>query len=62
MSLLSLLIVLIIIGVVLYLVQLIPMDARIKTAILVIAIAFVVIWLIQGLLGGGAGGPVIHLR
>ena len=59
MSLLSLLIVLIIIGVVLYLVNLIPMDARIKTAIIVIAIAFVVIWLIQSLLGAG---PVLRLR
>lgn len=59
MSLLSLLIVLIVIGVVLYLVSLIPMDARIRTAITVIAIAFVVIWLIQALLGGG---PVLRLR
>ena len=59
MSLLSLLVVLIVIGVVLYLVSLVPMDARIKTAIMVIAIAFVVIWLIQALLGGG---PVLRLR
>lgn len=59
MSLLSLLVMLIIVGVVLYLVSLIPMDARIKTAITVIAIAFVVIWLIQALLGGG---PVMRLR
>ena len=59
MSLLALLIVLIIVGVVLYLITLIPMDARIKTAITVVAIAFVVIWLIQALLGGG---PVLRLR
>jgi len=59
MSLLSLLIVLIVIGVVLYLITLIPMDARIKTAITVVAIAFVIIWLIQALLGGG---PVLNLR
>jgi hypothetical protein len=59
MDLLSLLILLIIIGVVLYLVQLIPMDARVKQAIIVIAIAFVVIWLIRALLGGG---PVLSIR
>jgi len=59
MSLLSLLVALIIIGVVLYLVSLVPMDDRIKTAITVIAIAFVVIWLIQALLGGT---PVLRLR
>jgi len=53
MDLLSLLILLIVIGVVLYLINLIPMDARIKQAIIVIAIAFVVIWLIRALLGGG---------
>lgn len=53
MDLLSLLILLIIVGVVLYLITLIPMDARIKQAITVIAIALVVIWLIRALLGGG---------
>ncbi len=42
--------------IVLYLIQLIPMDARIKQIILVIAIAFIVIWAIQGLLGGGGFG------
>ena len=54
MDLLSLLIVLIIVGVALYLLSLIPMDARIKTAGQVIVIAFVVIWLLRMLLGGGA--------
>jgi hypothetical protein len=35
------------------------MDARVKQAIIVIAIAFVVIWLIRALLGGG---PVLSIR
>ena len=59
MDLLSLLVLLIVIGVVLYLIQLIPMDARIKQAILVVAIAFVVIWLSRALLGGG---PILSIR
>lgn len=59
MDLLSLLIVLIVVGVALYLVQLIPMDARIKQIIIVLAILFVVIWLLRALLGGG---PVLNLR
>ncbi len=53
MDLISLLVLLIILGVVLYLIQLIPMDARVKQAIIVIAIAVIVIWLIRVLLGGG---------
>lgn len=52
MDLLSLLVILIILGVVVYLVQMIPMDARIKNAMLVITIAFIVIWLLKILLGG----------
>lgn len=60
MDLLTLLIVLIVVGVALYLVQLIPMDARIKQIIIVLAILFVVIWLLRALLGGG--GPVLNLR
>ncbi len=49
---LELLVMLIVIGVVLYLINLIPMDGRVKQAIMVIAIAVVVIWLIRALLGG----------
>lgn len=44
------LIALVIIGAALYLLQLIPMDARIKTVVQVIAIVFVVIYAIRVLL------------
>lgn len=54
----SLLIVLIVIGVVLYLVSLIPMDALIKKIIYVLAILFTIIWVLQelGLIAG------LHLK
>lgn len=50
MSLVGLLIALVIVGAALYLVQLVPMDARIKQVILVIAIVAVVIYAIRVLL------------
>lgn len=53
MPLLSILILLIVLGVVLYLVQLIPMDSTVKQIVLVLAIAIIVIYLLQILLGGG---------
>lgn len=53
--LVSLLIALIVIGVVLYIVTLIPMDQRIKNLIVVLVIAFVAIWAIRVLLGGSVG-------
>jgi hypothetical protein len=53
MPLVSLLVALVVLGLVLYLMQLIPMDARIKQIINAIAIAFVVIWCIKLLLGAG---------
>ena len=59
MDLVSILVALIILGVVLYLIQIIPMDARVKQIILVIAIAFIAIWAIRMLLGGG---PVLNIR
>lgn len=50
----TILIMLIIVGVVLYLINLIPMDAIIKKVIYVIAILFVILWLLQefGLIAG----------
>lgn len=55
----SILITLIVIGVVLYLVELIPMDATIKRIIQIVAILLVVIWLLSsfGVLGGAGFGP-----
>ncbi len=59
MSLLSLLLVLVVIGVVLWLVQTyIPMPAPIKTLIIVVVV-FLVVWIFQSL---GIVGPTITLR
>lgn len=45
--LLSIIVTLVIVGVVLYLLQLIPMDATIKQVIHVLVILFVILWLLQ---------------
>lgn len=50
----SLLIALIVIGALLYLIQLLPIDGTIKKIIYVIAIVFVLIWVLQRF-GGLAG-------
>ncbi len=49
MDLVGLLVFLIVIGVALYLVQLIPMDATIKKVIVVLAILFIVLYALQAL-------------
>lgn len=53
MSLVSLIVVLVIVGVALYLVSLIPMDATVKKIINILVILFLVIWALQqlGILG-----------
>jgi hypothetical protein len=55
MSLIALLIALIVIGAVLYIVTLLPIDATIKRVIQVIAIVAVVIWLLERV------GPALRL-
>jgi hypothetical protein len=50
-SLVSLVIALIIVGVCLYLIELLPMDATIKTIIRVIIILVVILWLLGMLVG-----------
>jgi hypothetical protein len=61
MSLVSLVLTLVVVGVLLYLVSLIPMNATIQRVIQVLVILFVIIWVIQsiGLLGAG---PSIRLH
>ncbi len=60
MSLISLVIVLIVVGVLLWLVNtMIPMDQKIKTIINVVVIIVVCLWLIQTL---GLLGPVEQIR
>lgn len=56
MSVVSLLVALVVIGVVLYIVQLLPMEATIKQIVNVVAILCVVLWLLSalGLISGGA--------
>lgn len=53
MSILSLLVVLVIIGVGLYLVRLIPMDPTVQKIITVVAILLIVLWLADAFLGLG---------
>jgi len=60
MPLISLLVVLIIIGVVLYLINsIIPMDANIKLIINVLVVLVVVLWLLQAF---GLLGPMSEVR
>ena len=51
--LIQLVICLIIVGLLLYIVNLLPMDANIKQIIRVVVIVFVVIWLLYALMGSG---------
>lgn len=55
MELVSLLIVLIVLGAMIYVVGLLPIDATIKTVIKVIAIVVIAIWLLRAL------APVLHI-
>jgi hypothetical protein len=51
----ELIVALVIVGVLLYIVTLIPMDATIKKIITVVVILLVVLWILQafGIIGGG---------
>lgn len=61
MPLIQLLVVLILIGVALYLMEMIPMDATIKRVIWIVVIVFVILWVIQSM-GLLEMGPVITFR
>lgn len=56
-KMLNILIFLIVIGVVLYLVNLIPMEGCVKQVINVLAVLFVVLWVLQVLFGMHLGLP-----
>lgn len=58
MSLVGLILTLILVGVLLYLIQLIPMDGTIKQIIYVLVIVCVILWVISAL-GLLSMGPVI---
>lgn len=57
-SLVGILLTLIVVGLVLYLVNVLPIDARIKTVAYVVVVLFLIIWLLQALVGVG---PTIRL-
>ncbi len=61
MTIVGLILVLVLVGVGLYLLNLVPMDGAIKTVIRVLVILVVIIWIIQAL-GLFSVGPVIRLR
>lgn len=61
MTLVGLIVFLIIVGLLLYLVQLLPIDATIKKIIYVIVIVAVILWLLENL-GLLTMGPVLRLR
>ncbi|MFO1113262.1 MAG: Thivi_2564 family membrane protein [Rhodospirillales bacterium] len=61
MSLISVVIVLIIVGVLLWLVNTyIPMDGKIKTILNVVVVIAVILWLLQGF--GLLSGTGVHIR
>lgn len=60
MSLISIVVTLIVVGVVLYLVTLIPMDATVKKLINLVVVVAVILWLISVFLPGIANIHVGH--
>ena len=58
-SLVGILIFLIVVGLILYLIRMLPLDAWIKNLAYVIVVVFVLLYLLQML---GGFGPVIRLR
>lgn len=61
-ALISIIVTLIVVGLLLYLIGLIPMDGTIKQIIRVVVIIAVILWLLQsfGLLGPIGHGPVVR--
>jgi len=59
MPIVSILLVLIVVGVCLYLLNLIPMDATIKRIVQVVAILLVVLWVVRAIFPGLWLGPTV---
>ena len=57
-SLISVIVVLIVIGLLLWAAEQIPMDATIRRIIQVVVVVFVVLWLLQAFLGTGNIGGI----
>lgn len=60
MSLIGLLVFILIAGLIFYLISIIPMDPKFKTAATIVFIIILIIFLLNSL--GGLGSPVIRLR
>lgn len=61
MSLIGLIVALVVIGVVLYVVNLLPMDATIKKILMIVVLLVVVLWLLQAF-GLWTVGPYVVRR
>lgn len=60
MSLLTIIVVFVVVGVVLWLInQFVPMDARIKQALSIIVVVLLVVWVLLGVFGGSFPDIVI---
>lgn len=60
MSLLTIIVVFVVVGVILWLInQFIPMDARIKTALSVIVVVLLIVWVLTGVFGNSFPDIVI---
>lgn len=62
MSLIGLIVVLIVVGVALYLIGLIPMDAKVLMAIRAIVILLVIVWILSLFFDFGLSAPVGHIH
>lgn len=62
MSIFGLLIALVLFGAMLYLLELIPMDATVRQVVRVVAIIVLILWVLQVLFGAGLGvhGPLLR--
>ncbi len=56
-ALFGLILVLVVIGLLLYLVQMLPIDAKIKQLVLILVIIFAIVWIL-----GTTFGPLPHIR
>lgn len=57
MPIIPIIMTLVVIGLILYLVNMLPIDATIKQIIHLIVIVLIILWLLQLLLGSGLGWP-----
>jgi len=61
MSIIGILVVLVVVGVLLWALQFVPMDDKIRNVVKVIAIVAAVLWVIANIFGSGSLGPLNHV-